>query len=201
MRSIAAVTNTAHFTDTEAQTTQATSSEKQGKGGRYLKCAVFAACALGIAGGLAQAFRSHNPQPYYPANRQLQSNNQMANTTAEPGTDIATQFPTLEPTQAPCPEGQYRKDPKRKNEQMGNLKTALGVTAGASLASIAVLYVADRAMANQHGLFQKLVGGVGLLLVMSGPTAFMFVSFITVFAALDEADGLCHERGNGGTDG
>lgn len=170
----AAAPNTAHFVDTEAQTTQIKPSETQSKRGGYLKRAVFATCALGIAGGLAQAFRTHNPQPYYPANRQLQSKNETA--TIQP-----TPHPTPANTQERCPKGQRRYD---KKTNVRNIGIALGSIAAIGIASASG---GNRLESMQSERFKKLQNAVGMTcaaLSIASLGSFFITCFVGVIAAM-----------------
>lgn len=193
----AAAAHSAHFTDTEAQTTQITSSESQRKKGGYLKRAVFAACALGIAGGLAQAFRTQNTQPYYPANRQLQNKNETATAIsepqAEPSANNTAPIPTPEPTLEPCPKGTYRDDQKTKNRHMRNLKITLAASGGTALAGIMIpSLLCCIPLHRTTGSDRNAIVSCGGLLGILGAPVFFFTSIITIFIASAKPDGLCH---------
>lgn len=187
----AAAAHTAHFADTEAQTAQFKPNDMQSKKGGYFKRTVFAACALGIAGGLAQAFRAYTPQVYHPANRQLQNRNETAATIPEPQNKPATNttalIPTPEPTLEPCPEGQYRNDQNHKNKQMRNLKIALGAIGGTTLAGLAVNVKWGH---EEHQL--KGLASCACTLSAFSSGVFIITSILTILIAKSTPDGLCH---------
>lgn len=193
----AAAAHSAHFIDTEAQTTQVTSSGSRSKKEGYLRRAVFAACALGIAGGLAQAFRTQNPQPYYPANRQLQNRNETANTIperqAEPGSNTTAPSPTPEPTLEPCPEGQYRNDQNNKNKQMKKLKKILAASGGLTLTGIALACVPLNRGVFHRKPCKSLVNWSSAVLSAGGGCVFTLVGIYTIVSAETKPDDLCHD--------
>lgn len=189
--------NTAHFADTEAQTAQFKPNATQSKKGGYIKRTVFAACALGIAGGLAQAFRTYTPQAYHPANRQLQNKNDTANTIperqAEPGSNTTAPSPTPEPTLEPCPEGQYRNDQNNKNKQMKKLKKILAASGGLTLTGIALSCVPLNRGVFHRKPCKSLVNCSSAVLSLGGGSVLTLIGIYAIASAETKPDDLCHD--------
>lgn len=175
MPAISATTHSVNTFDLEAQNKSEKLNQTSNKGRTNLKRTLFALCSLGLACGLIQAMRFHQPVVQHPRIRDLQANNATATPTATP-----------QPEAEACPKGYSKYDKKRADKKS---EKSLIVT-GAMLASSPFVFCAANVAKTAWLAFPLL--GSGVILGMGGFLGLVF-SGINFASNKGKEDGKCYE--------